>query len=129
MSNIQQRSGLSDSLLDLLELQHNRTAQSISGATLGIVKQISSAFDNSAEIPFGTAEVQPIPRWDSNGQNFIEGYFFSNDSTDKIEEGDLVLVIFTDSDFRDNIRAGLKSAQKTYNLNTHSKNFGVILTL
>lgn len=93
----------------------------ISVATLAVVESVVTSYNNV----YGTANVRPIPRWDKDGTNGIEGYFFSSD----VAAGDVVLVVFTDYDFRTAVKTQNFNPVETVNKNTHSKNFGIIISL
>lgn len=95
----------------------------ISVATLAIVESVVTSYDTSKK--YGTANLLPIPKWDKDGTNGIEGYFFSNN----VGEGDLVLAVFTDYDFRPAVKAQNYTPSETANKNVHSKNFGIIIPL
>lgn len=95
----------------------------ISVATLAIVDSVVTSYDNDKK--YGTANLLPIPKWDKDGTNGIEGYFFS----DSVKETDLVLVVFTDYDFRSAVKTQNYIPSEVVNKNVHSKNFGIIIPL
>lgn len=122
MKNMQERVGATHALIELLNNSNNKLAASFSGATLAYVKEVTRAFDDG----YGIVSLIPVPQWDADGTNLIEGYFFS-DMT--LTEGKLVLTVFTDRDFRPVIDAQTNQTMATENQNTHSKNFGVVINL
>lgn len=99
----------------------------ISVATLAIVESVVTSYDASKK--YGTANLLPIPKWDKDGTNGIEGYFFS-DLSDDVKQGKKpVFVVFTDYDFRSAVKAQNYTPSETVNKNVHSKNFGIIIPL
>ncbi len=120
--NMQERIGASDALVNLFNSAKEKFTKDFSTATLAQIVEVTKTFSDG----YGIAAVLPIPQWDSDGTNRLEGYFFSDKT---FTAGELVLLIFTDNDFRQIINAGHWSPRKVDNSNTHSKNFGVILKL
>lgn len=111
------------SLTALFRQAKSEVRTNIPVSTLAVVKEITAPYD--AEKRYGCATVSPLPMWDKDGTNTIEVYFFA----DKVEQGDIVLVVFTDYDFRTNIKVSPTTPIQSVNANVHSKNFGVIIPL
>ena len=118
----QARTGAAQGLIELFENVRKQAGEDMSAATLGYVKEVTRAFEGG----YGIADVLPVPQWDSDGTNLISAYFFSEPAP---VEGQLVLIVFTDRDFRSVIAAQTGQTGVTANLNTHSKNFGVMIKL
>lgn len=120
--NGQERTGAARSLVDLFNSAKQKTLQGTSVATLALVSEVTRAFADG----YGILEALPLPQWDTDGTNVIQGYFFSDM---ELAAGTLVMIIFTDTDFRDTIEMGHWQPMQTANTNTHSKNFGVVIKL
>lgn len=122
MKNMQERVGATCALIELLRNSNNKIVAGFSGATLAYVKEVTRTFADG----YGTVSLIPVPQWDADGINLIEGYFFSDMA---LTEGKLVLTVFTDRDFRPVIDAQVNQTMATENQNAHSKNFGVVINL
>lgn len=120
--NNQERTGAANAFVDLFNRAKEKTLRSASGATLALVTEVTKSFTDG----YGVVEALPIPQWDTDGTNTIQGYFFSDM---ELTANTLVLIVFTDSDFRDTVEMGHWLPRRTENLNTHSKNFGVVIKL
>lgn len=121
-NEMQQRTGKVNAILNLFNNAKTKFSEDISIATLAYVKEVTREFADG----YGIVNLMPVPQWDADGTNYIGGYFFSNIT---MTVGKLVLVIFTDRDFRTVIETGTDQSMKTTNLNIHSKNFGVVIEL
>lgn len=121
-SNLLRKGGGNQSLAQLLTDLQNTYGSKMAVATLATVSETITEWNGK----YGRAAVTPIPKWDKDGTNYIEGYYFSEMS---LSQGQIVLVVFTDSDFRANIEGGVWQPLKTENNNTHSRDFGVIIKL
>lgn len=107
----------------LFQQARQNTNTDIAVATLAVVESVVTSYNTDKK--YGTANLLPIPKWDKDGTNGIEGYFFS----DSVKKDDLVLVVFTDYDFRSALKTQNFVPVQTVNKNTHSKNFGIIIPL
>ena len=92
MSNI----GNTDSLLDLLKLTSDKTSELIKVSTLAKVKSIKTQY--SEERRYGVLNVAPFPLNKNESEYDIIAYYFSN-----IDFKDIVLIVFTDLYFADNL--------------------------
>nr|DAD96454.1 MAG TPA: hypothetical protein [Myoviridae sp. ctj3P51] len=122
MNYNQERTGAATALVDLFNRAKQNFAASTSCATLAKVASVTKTFSDG----YGIAEVIPIPAWDSADTYTLDGYFFSDMA---LTADTLVMVVFTDSDFRETIKSGIQVIKTTQNTNNHSRNFGVILKL
>ncbi len=115
--------GKSTSLGDVLNQIKNSTMDDMAVATLALVKEIEQAYSETDG--FGIASVAPIP---SRGDNLatLPGYFFSSEAP---EEGAIILLVFTDSDFRDALGNLGNKIPITRSKKRHGLNFGVIVKL
>lgn len=120
---IKDKAQAEQSLTALFRQAKSETRTNIPVATIAVIKEISTPYD--AEKKYGCATVSPLPMWDKDGTNSIEAYFFA----DKVAPQDIVLVVFTDYDFRTNIKVSPTAPIQVVNTNVHSKNFGVIIPL
>ena len=118
----QERVGAAQGLIELFETARKRAGNDISTATLAYVRETSRPFKDG----YGVLEAEPVPRWDEDGTAFISAYYFSEPEP---VAGQLVLVVFTDRDFRPAIVSQTGETGGTENLNIHSKNFGVVIKL
>lgn len=120
--NGQERTGAAHAFVDLFNAAKRKTLQGTSVATLALVTEVTRAFADG----YGILEALPLPQWDTDGTNVIQGYFFSDM---ELSAGNIILIVFTDTDFRDTIEMGHWQPMRTTNTNTHSKNFGVVIKL
>lgn len=120
--NGQERTGAAYAFVDLFNAAKRKTLQGTNVATLALVTEVTRTFADG----YGILEALPLPQWDVDGTNVIQGYFFSDM---ELTAGTLVMIIFTDTDFRDTIEMGHWQPMQTTNTNTHSKNFGVVIKL
>ena len=111
--------GGATSLLDLFRESADSIGSNTNVATLGRVKTFSFDPDKG----YGKGEIEPIPAWDKNDPVF-EAWAFS-----EFVAGDLCLVVFTDNDFRPEIKNSAARGQETRNKNIHSRNFGIMIKL
>lgn len=118
----QARTGATQGFIELFSNIRKQAGEDVSTATLGYVKNITRDFADG----YGIIDVQPVPQWDADGTNLISVYFFSEPAP---AVDSLVLVVFTDRDFRSVIAAQTGQTGTTLNLNIHSKNFGVAIKL
>lgn len=118
----QSRTGATQGFIELFHNIRKQAGEDVSTATLGYVKNITRDFADG----YGIIDVQPVPQWDADGTNLISAYFFSEPAP---VVDSLVLVVFTDRDFRSVIAAQTRQTGTTLNLNIHSKNFGVAIKL
>lgn len=121
-SNLLREGAGSNVLAQLLGKVQNTYGDKLAVATLASVSEVLQTWNGK----YGRVAVTPVPRWDKDATNYIEGYFFSEQT---ISEGQLVLIVFTDTDFRTIINTGTWLPEKTENKNTHSRDFGVIVKL
>lgn len=120
---IENKAQAEQSLTALFRQAKNEVRTNIPVSTMAVIKEISVPYD--AEKKYGCAMVSPLPMWDKDCTNSIEAYFFA----DKVSPQDIVLVVFTDYDFRINIKTNPARPIRVVNTNVHSKNFGVIIPL
>lgn len=118
----QARAGATQGFIELFHSIRKQAGEDVSTATLGYVKNVTRDFVDG----YGIVDVLPVPQWDADGTNLISAYFFSEPAP---AVDSLVLVVFTDRDFRSVIAAQTGQTGTTSNLNIHSKNFGVAIKL
>lgn len=121
-SNLLREGAGSNVLAQLLGKVQGTYGEKLAVATLASVGEVLQAWNGK----YGRVAVTPVPRWDKDATNYIEGYFFSEQT---MTPGQLVLVVFTDTDFRTIVNTGKWLPAKTENKNTHSRDFGVIVRL
>lgn len=121
MNNAQKSSGLTDTFVELFNKSTSKVTSGLSSATLAKVTSTSVAWNGV----YGVYECQMIPQLDKNGTQRVDGWAFSKDVT----EGSIVLLVFTDKDFRDSVKVDGVQSARTYSTGAHSKNFGVIVKL
>ena len=116
-----QMTGQASSLRDLFAKSKEVAADSINVATLGIVTEITREFSDR----YGIALVKPIPARDRDAEGVFEGYFFA----DGYATGDIILAVFTDSDFRPALKTAIWQAAYNSNKQKHRKAFAVLINL
>ena len=115
-----------DSVSSLINLFNKSKAESVVGvnvASLAFFKKVTTPYD--AEQGFGIIEAQVFPV-DEGFDMCVNAYFFSNIS---FSENEIVLLVFTDKDFRQVIRNKKWTKQTIKNETLHSKQFGVVVKL
>lgn len=120
MSDMNIKFGTATSLVDLLSKSKQTTSELINVATLARIKSISEEFDES--IGYGKLVVTPFPI-DTNNEISLEVYAITDR---EYEENDLVVILFMDSDFRNNLKYG-STPIKVTSTTKHSKMYGVIV--
>lgn len=118
------KSSVANELASVFKRAQSSALNQINTATLA--KVISVEQEWSEEKKFGKLLLAPIPQWSVKSSDYMEGYFFSDF---KPGIGNLVMLVFTMTDFRSIIESGDWSVVQTQNKNTHSKNFGVVIKL
>lgn len=115
--------GATNSLSDLFK-KARAASKNLPVATLGKIKSIDETY--SDDVGFGVATVAPIPALTRGADYTIEAWCFSDEFT----AGDIVIVVFTDRDFRTAMRsaASAEYMQQGDDIR-HSECFGVMIKL
>ena len=87
-----------NSLLDLLKLTSDKTSELIKVSTLAKVKSIKTQYSEGRR--YGVLNVAPFPLNKNESEYDIIAYYFSNID---FKENDIVLIVFTDLYFADNL--------------------------
>lgn len=122
-SNLQKRNDGVSNLIDVLQRNKKNGAKDICVASLAFVKAVRSPFDVNQG--FGVLEVQLFPVDDGFDMS-VDSYFFSDKTFD---ENEIVLVVFTDRDFRQIIKNKKWTKQVVKTDSLHSRMFGVTIKL
>lgn len=123
MRDIFVEQGGATSFIDLFKKSQDQIAQA-RFATLAQVKAIVAEY--SDEAGYGMIEYWPIPCVDLKDPQYYEGYIFS----DEFEVGDLILIVYTDRDFRTALKATSNMTMTTTkSTDTHSEMYGIAVKL
>lgn len=114
--------GGADNLLDLFKLSQEKSRRNMNVATLAKVSQVTRPYSETDG--YGIALISEIPRISDTSQDFT-AYFFSDD----IAVGNFVLCVFTDRDFRQNLKTPGNLTRPSANQKSHSQMFGVLINL
>lgn len=120
------KSETSTSLIDIFKQNKQNTLQSVNVATLGFYTGTLKEYDEDKK--YSVIEVIPFPLINGQTNYKIEGYYLYNKET-TFEENEIVLVIFTDTDFRQSLNSMTKVQRVDQNSNIHSKSFGIVIKL
>lgn len=119
----QANNGRNTSLVDLFSKLKENISINTNVATLATYKNIIQEY--SSDTKYGIVECSPFPLYGNETEYSLYAYFFGDYS---FNQGDIVLIIYTDKDFRANLKNQDK-IQKTTNTNLHSKTFGVLIKI
>lgn len=108
------------SIADVIKKNGKKQKVETHVATIGRIRSIVREFADG----YGEAEIDPIPLYDGEEPYTIKAMFFS----DNYAVGDTAMVVFTDFDFRSNVRGGFEQTA-TQNKQIHSRAFGVLVRL
>lgn len=117
------RLGKATALVDVFNNFREAVKSDIAVATLAQVDSIVSQYNRMDRC--GIADVRPIPNRGSNMAT-ISGYFFSEDPP---EIGDMILLVFTDWDFRPALTSTYYVLDESKKKQKHALNFGIIVPL
>lgn len=114
----------SNSFLDLFNMLKKVCKKETHVSTLAYFDRISQEYNNNTG--FGVAEVKPFPLEKGQSEYKLSCYFFGDI---KVNENDMVLVIFSDFDFTGNINSDASKGipKITNNLLNHELSFGILL--
>lgn len=107
-------------LLDVLMILKTVTMLDTHVATLAF-----ATGDGTWEDGHGILRCKPFPLDANQSEYIIEAYYFKQQS--HFQEGDIVVILFMDRNFINNLKVTDKKPRITKDLNTHSLKYGVIL--
>lgn len=110
-------------LQDAIFLLKEKTKMDTHVATLAYVEKIK--VEKNATNKFGLVECKPFPLNPNQEEYTIQAYYFKEES--EFEKGDIILVLFTDLNFVNNLKSIETSPKETYDLNYHSLKYGIII--
>ena len=112
------------SLLDVLLILKEKTMLDTHVATLAYLENNISTFDGKS----GIWICRPFPLDQGQEEYQIQAYYFSADG-DKFEKGKMVVILFTDRNFINDLKSVTNIPKETNDLTLHSLKFGVIISL
>lgn len=107
-------------LLDVLMILKQVTMLDTHVATLAFVAEKENWKDN-----YGTIRCNPFPLDTNQPEYTIEAYYFNSESHFNV--GDIVVILFMDRNFINNLKVVDKKPRVTKDLGIHSLKYGVII--
>lgn len=75
----------------------------------------------------GIIKCKPFPLDTNQSEYAIEAYYFKESTTDSLSVDDIVVILFTDRNFINNLKVVDKQPRETNDYTTHSLKFGVVI--
>lgn len=112
------------SLLDVLLILKEVTMRDTHVATLAYLDSNLSSFNGK----YGIWNCRPFPLYEGQDEYTIQGYYFSADG-DNFTPNTIILIVFTDKNFINNLQVIENKPQQTKDVNLHLLKYGVIVSL
>lgn len=111
-------------LLDVLLILKEKIMQDIHVSSLAYLNENIERFNGK----YGIWRCKPFPLEEDQPEYNIQAYYFSEEG-DKFVSGSMVLVVFTDQNFINNLKSAFSIPKPTTDLIRHSLKYGVIISL
>lgn len=108
-------------LLDVLLILKKVTMLDTHVATLAYVTEEEAKWNGN----HGTIKCKPFPLNKEQEEYTIQAYYFNQNSS--FNEGDIVVILFMDRNFINNLSAVDKKPKQTKDLTTHTYKFGIVI--
>lgn len=115
-------------LLDVLLILKEVTMRDTHVATLAYLDENIKEWSESS--PYGIWRCRPFPLEEGQPEYNIQAYYFTengNTSNEDLKKNKIVVILFMDRNFINNLQAVDETPKTTYDLTLHSLKFGVIL--
>ena len=112
------------SLLDVLLILKDKTMLDTHVATLAYLRNNITKFNGK----YGVWECSPLPLDGDQAEYLTQAYYFTSDG-DNFKADSLVLVVFTDMNFINNLQSTTAVPKRTDDVILHSVKYGIIVYL